>query len=83
MSDGGTRMLSARVVTKATPRSIHIVPSVMMNGCTLSPTTSSPFSSPQSSPTPTHVPIATSAVAPSPIGPRARRTSAMLTPASA
>ena len=30
----GTRMLSARLITKASPRTIHIVPSVMTNGCT-------------------------------------------------
>ena len=32
-------MLSALLVTNAMPRSIHMVPSVMMNGCTPSPIT--------------------------------------------
>ena len=50
VSDGGTRMLSAFVATNAMPRSTHIVPSVMMNGCTRSPTTSAPLSSPHAQP---------------------------------
>ena len=43
VSAGGSRMLSALLATKATPRRIHIVPSVMMKGWTRRPTTMAPF----------------------------------------
>ena len=46
----GSRMLSALLATNAMPRTIHIVPSVMMNGCTPSPTTSPPLTAPQARP---------------------------------
>ena len=76
-------MLSARVATNAMPRRIHIVPSVMMNGCTRSPTTSAPFSNPHTRPTPTHATSPTIVVAAGLIGPSARRSSAIDTPESA
>ena len=76
-------MLSAFVATNAMPRSTHIVPSVMMNGWTRSPTTSAPLSTPHTSPTPTQTMRPSSVVAVPPIGPRARRKSAIVTPDSA
>ena len=83
VSDCGTRMLSAFVATNATPRNTHIEPSVMMNGCTLSPTTSAPLITPHTRPMPAQMRSATQAVAPSPIGPMARNAMAIVTPASA
>src|SRR4029079_18566830 len=54
VNEKGTRMLSALVATNAMPRRTHIVPSVMMNGCTRSPTTSIPLSSPHTKPKAEH-----------------------------
>ncbi len=83
VSGAGTRMLSALVATNAIPRSTHIVPSVMMNGWTRSPTTSAPFSTPHASPTPRQTRRPSSVVAVAPIGPAPRRKSAIATPESA
>jgi len=83
VSGVGTMMLSALVATKAMPRRIHMLPSVMMNGCTRSPTTSAPLSSPQRSPTPTHTANPVSTVPALLVVPMARSTSAIDTPASA
>ena len=79
----GTRMLSALVATNAMPRSTHIVPRVMMKGCTRKPTTRNPFSTPQSSPTPMHVTSPTRTVAGVPAGPSARNARPIITPARA
>ena len=83
VSDSGSRMLSALLVTNAMPRRIHIVPSVMMNGCTRSPTTIAPLSAPAASPTATQTPNASSTALAPPLGAAARNASAMVTPASA
>ena len=64
------------------PRKIHIVPSVMMNGCTRRPTISRPLTSPQARPMPTRAPsdqMQRRGVA----GCHARNASAIATPASA
>src|SRR6188472_887705 len=82
VSAGGSPMLSALLLTKAIPRSTHIVPSVMMNGCTPSPTTINPLTTPQSSPTPTD--MTRPVTAPDdPSRPWVRSTIAVVTPASA
>ena len=83
VSGGGRPMLSALLATKAMPRRIHIVPSVMMNGWTPSPTTISPLTTPQSRPTPTDMPRPSTAVATADSGAYARSTIAVVTPASA
>jgi hypothetical protein len=76
-------MLSASLETNAIPRRIHIVPSVMMNGCTFRPTTISPLTVPHTSPTASATPAPTANVATESIGPSARSTIAAATPASA
>ena len=76
-------MLSALLATNAIPRRIHIVPSVMMNGCTFRPTTISPLSAPHARPTPTDTASPSATVSTAPAGPYARSTIAVVTPASA
>ena len=66
---GAGRVLIVGLVTHTlqAPRKIPIVPSVTMNGWTRRPTTSRPFTNPQSNPTPQAIPkaegIVTQAVA--------------------
>ena len=76
-------MLSASLLTNAIPRTIHIVPSVMMKGCTPRPTTRAPLMAPQARPMPTETvsPSAIAVIGSS--GPALRRTMAVVTPASA
>ena len=76
-------MLSALLVTNAMPRRIHIDPSVMMNGCTRSPTTSTPLSAPAASPTATQTRNASSTALTPPMGAAARSARPMVTPDSA
>ena len=83
VSDSGSRMLSALLVTKAIPRRIHMLPSVMMNGCTRSPTTITPLSAPAPMPTTTQTTRASSTVARPPPPGVPRTTSPIVTPASA
>ena len=83
VSAGGTRMLSARLMTKATPRRIHIVPRVMMNGWTPSPMIITPLARPQTKATSRQVPRPSSTVITGSSGPAARSTIAIATPDSA
>ena len=76
-------MLSAPLITNAMPRRIHIVPSVMMNGCTRSPTTIKPLIAPQASPTASDTARPSATVAAVPLGSTTRRTIAIATPDSA
>ena len=83
VSGAGRRMLSAPLTTNAMPRRIHIVPSVMMNGCTRRPTTISPLTAPQIRPTDSDTARPSATVAAAPDGSTARSTIAIATPASA
>ena len=83
VTDSGTRMLSALLLTKAIPRRIHIEPSVMMKGCTRRPTTMAPFIKPASSPMVTATPNPSITVPTALCGSTARITMAIATPASA
>ena len=76
-------MLSALLVTNAMPRNTHIVPSVMMNGCTRNPTTITPLASPHSNPMPRHSVMPTSTVSSGLENCHARNAIAMVVPASA
>ena len=76
-------MLSAWLATNATPRTIHMVPSVMMHGCTPRPTTIRPLAMPQASPIPSETLMATRTVVAGSDGPIALRAIAVATPANA
>ena len=76
-------MLSALLVTNAMPRRIHMMPRVMMNGCTRSPTTITPLSAPAASPTDDADDNASSTALTPPIGAAARSASPIVTPDSA
>jgi hypothetical protein len=76
-------MLSALLVTNAIPRTIHIVPRVMMNGWTPSPTTRAPLMAPQRSPMPSDTVRPRAIIVSGSSGPALRSTMAVVTPARA